>query len=220
LKAWFGFVQLIAAMLICLLLPAWSLRYWEAWVYVVVFGGSAAVITVYLQRHDPVLLQRRVTAGPAAEKSRLQRLIQAIASLAFLGILVVPAFDHRLGWSTVPGWLVAVGDALVLLGFAIVFTTFRANTYASATIETARDQRVIDSGPYAVVRHPMYGGALVLLGGTPLALASYWGLLAWLPMTVAIVWRLLDEERILSRDLAGYRVYQSRVRFHLVPGIW
>src|SRR5262245_31531579 len=115
-------------MLICLLLPAWSLRYWEAWVYVVVFGGSAAVITVYLQRHDPVLLQRRVTAGPAAEKSRLQRLIQAIASLAFLGILVVPAFDHRLGWSTVPGWLVAVGDALVLLGFAIVFTTFRANT--------------------------------------------------------------------------------------------
>jgi protein-S-isoprenylcysteine O-methyltransferase Ste14 len=220
LKAWFGLVQLIVTILLCLLLPAWSLHYWEAWVYVALFAGSSVVITVYLQRYDPALLQRRVAVGPTAEKSGLQRLIQAIASVAFLGILVVPAFDHRLGWSAVPRWLVTVGEGLVLLGFAIVFATFRANTYASVTIETAKDQRVIDSGPYAVVRHPMYAGALVLLLGTPLALRSYWGLLVLLPMMAAIVWRLLDEERLLSRSLPGYTEYQARVRFRLIPGLW
>lgn len=219
-RAWLGLTQFVVIMLLCLLLPAWSLRYWGAWVYIFLFAASAAAITVYLQRHDPALLQRRLAAGPTAERSRPQQLIQAIASLAFLGLMVVPGFDHRLGWSHVPRWLVVVGDGLVLLGFAIIFATFQANTYASATIETVKDQRVIETGPYAVVRHPMYAGALVMLFGTPLGLGSFWGLLVLLPMLAALVGRLLDEERVLSRELPGYVGYRSRVRARLVPGVW
>src|SRR5262245_49767985 len=128
LKAWLGLAQLVVVILLCLLLPAWSLRYWEAWVFVGLFAGSAAGITIYLQRHDPALLQRRVESGDGggstAVKSRPQRLIVAIARVAFLGALVVPAFDHRLHWSAVPVWLIAVGAALVLLGFAIIFVAF------------------------------------------------------------------------------------------------
>jgi protein-S-isoprenylcysteine O-methyltransferase Ste14 len=219
-NAWLGLAQLIVVLLVGTLLPAWSLRYWEAWVYVVLFAASVAAITVYLQRHDPALLQRRLAAGPAAERRRLQQLVQVITSVAFLGILVVASFDHRLGWSHVPRWLVLVGDGLVLLGLAIVFATFRANTYASATIELVKDQRVIDTGPYALVRHPMYAGALVMLLGTPLGLGSFWGLLVLLPMLAALIWRLLDEERMLNRDLPGYSAYRSRVRARLIPGVW
>jgi protein-S-isoprenylcysteine O-methyltransferase Ste14 len=219
-KAWLGLIQLVAAMLLCLLLPAWSLRYWQAWLYVGVFGGSAAAITIYLQRQDPELLERRVTAGPAAEKARTQQIIQTVASLAFVGILVVPGVDHRLHWSAVPTWLVILGNGLVLVGFAVVFATFRENSYASATIDTVKGQRVIATGPYAVVRHPMYAGALVLLAGTPLALGSYWGLVVLLPILVALVWRLSDEERLLTRDLPGYAAYKAQVRYRLMPGLW
>lgn len=220
MKAWLGLIQLVAAMLLCLLLPAWSLRYWQAWLYVGVFGGSAAAITIYLQRQDPELLERRVTAGPAAEKARTQQIIQTVASLAFVGILVVPGVDHRLHWSAVPTWLVILGNGLVLVGFAVVFATFRENSYASATIDTVKGQRVIATGPYAVVRHPMYAGALVLLAGTPLALGSYWGLVVLLPILVALVWRLSDEERLLTRDLPGYAAYKAQVRYRLMPGLW
>jgi len=212
--------KLVGVLLLCLFLPAWSLRYWQAWVFLALFAGSAAATTWYLQRHDIELLRRRLAAGPHAEKERRQQVIQLLASEAFIGMFVVPGFDHRFGWSTVPLPLVVIGDLLVILGFWIVFLTFRENSYTSAIIETAEGQPVISTGPYAIVRHPMYAGAIRMRMGTPLALASLWALVCFAIMVAAIVWRLLDEERLLSRDLPGYAAYRSSVMYRLVPFIW
>ena len=171
-------------------------------------------------KNDPKLLERRVKAGVGAERERSQNIIQAFAALAFIAIFVVSVLDHRFAWSTVPAYLTALGDVLVALGFYLVFLVFKENTFASGTIEVGAEQKVIMTGPYALVRHPMYIGALVMLVGVPLALGSLWGLLTIVPMVIVLVARLLDEEKFLAKNLAGYSEYQSRVRSRLVPMIW
>jgi protein-S-isoprenylcysteine O-methyltransferase Ste14 len=219
-KALLGLANLVVVMAVLVFVPAGTWRYWEGWVFLLLFSSCALAISLYLVRRDPGLLERRVAAGPIAEQRTRQKVIQTMASTAFLSIIVVPALDRRFGWSHVPLPLVVVGDALVVLGFLIVFRVFRENSFASAVIEVGAEQRVIDTGPYARVRHPMYAGALVLLAGIPLALGSFWGLLALLPFTGIIVWRLRDEERFLERELPGYQGYRGRVRHRLVPGVW
>ena len=215
-----GFTQLITVLGILLLAPARTFGYWQAWVYLFVFAASSALITAYLWKKDPRLLERRLNAGPWAEKDSMQKLIQLLASLAFIGAMILPSLDHRFSWSAVPPPVVVVGDVLVALGFVIVFLVFKANTYTAATIEVAPGQRVISTGPYAIVRHPMYSGALVMLLGTPLALGSWWGLLMFIPMLLAIAWRALDEERFLLTNLLGYEEYCQLVRYRLVPFVW
>jgi protein-S-isoprenylcysteine O-methyltransferase Ste14 len=199
---------------------AGTLHYLEAWVFLATFFLSSLAITLHLLKRDPKLLERRVKAGPVAEERPNQRIIQALASGAFLAILAVPALDHRFGWSRVPLLVVAAGDVLVAVGFLVVFLVFRANSYAAAVIEVDTEQRVIDTGPYAWVRHPMYAGALVLLGGAPLALGSFWGLLVLVPFTAVIVWRLLDEEAFLLGQLPGYAAYRDKTRYRLIPFVW
>jgi protein-S-isoprenylcysteine O-methyltransferase Ste14 len=215
-----GFAQLMVALGIALFGPAWTFDFLQAWVYLLIFAGSAALITVYLWQKDPKLLERRVNAGPTAEKENRQKLIQLVAAIAFIGILVVPSLDHRFGWSHVPLAIVIAGDALVVLGFLIVFFVFKENTFTAATIEVAADQRVIATGPYARVRHPMYVGGLILLLGTPLALGAWWGLVMFVALALVIVFRLLDEETFLAQHLPGYTDYCRRVRYRLVPGLW
>jgi protein-S-isoprenylcysteine O-methyltransferase Ste14 len=219
-KTVLGFVQLIVGMGILLFGPAWTLDFWQGWVYLFVFTASSTMITAYLWKKDPKLLERRVNAGPAAEKETSQKLIQLFASLTFIGTMILPSLDHRISWSDVPLPVVILGDVFVALGFFVIFLVFKENSFAAATIEVAPDQRVISTGPYALVRHPMYSGALVMLFGTPLALGSWWGLLMFIPMTFIIVWRLLDEEKFLSKNLSGYTEYCQRVRYRLVPFIW
>jgi protein-S-isoprenylcysteine O-methyltransferase Ste14 len=219
-KTVLGFTQLIVFLGAALFVPAWTLNYWQAWVYLVIFAAASALITVYLWKYDRNLLESRVKAGPHAEKEKSQKSIQALASLAFIGILVLPSLDHRLGWSHVPPICLIAGDALVAFGFFAVFIVLKENTFPSATIEVAPNQRVISTGPYALVRHPMYAGALVMLYATPIALGSWWGILMSIPMTLVIVMRLLDEERFLQRSLPGYTEYCQKVRFHLVPYAW
>ena len=219
-KTTIGFAQLIVGLGVLLFAPAWTLDFWQAWVYLFVFAASAAVVTVYLWKRDPKLLERRVRAGPGAEKEAAQRVIQLMASVAFVGVLVVPAIDHRLAWSRVPLYVVIAGNVSVATGFVIVFLVFRENTFTAATIEVAADQTVIATGSYAVVRHPMYAGALIMLFGTPLALGSSWGLLMFIPITLVIVWRLLDEEKFLSKNLPGYSNYTKNVRYRLLPFVW
>ncbi len=215
-----GFAQLVAALLIFLFVPAWTFHFWQAWVYLGVFVGASVLVTLYLWAHDRELLQRRLKAGPAAEQQGTQKIIQAFAALGFVATMIVPALDHHFGWSTVPAGLVVLGDLMVALGFLAIFFVYRANTFTAATIQVVQDQRVITTGPYALVRHPMYAGALVMLLGTPLALGSWWGLLVMAPMTATIVWRLLDEERFLARSLAGYEEYRQKVRYRLIPFVW
>jgi protein-S-isoprenylcysteine O-methyltransferase Ste14 len=219
-KAAFGFLQLIAVLGILLLVPAWTLDYWQAWVYLSVFAGSSALITLYLWKNDPKLLERRTNAGPRAENDSSQKLIQRLASFVFVGAMVLPSLDHRFAWSAVPVSVVAAGDVLAALGFLIVFFVFRENTFAAAAIGVTPNQRVVATGPYAVVRHPMYAGALVMLFGTPLALGSWWGLVMFIPMLFIIAWRARAEERFLIKNLPGYREYCGVVRFRLVPLFW
>jgi protein-S-isoprenylcysteine O-methyltransferase Ste14 len=219
-RAVLGLAQLIGVMGVFLFTPAWTFGYWEAWVYLFVFGASSALITAYLWKKDPQLLQRRINAGPGAEREKNQKLIQLVASVAYICGLVVPSLDHRFSWSAVPLALVVVGDALTVLGFLMVLLVFKENTFTAATIEVAPGQRVISTGPYARIRHPMYSGALVILLGTPLALASWWALVIFILMLVVIAWRALDEERFLSRNLPGYAEYCRMVRYRLVPFVW
>jgi len=219
-QAALGFAQLVVVMGLVLFAPAGTLRWVEGWVFLGLFFGSSLAITIYLARKDPALLQRRTQAGPLAEKERSQKIIQGVAGISFLSTLVLPALDHRFGWSHVPLPGVIAGDALVLLGFLIVFLVFRENTFTSSVIEVAAEQRVIDTGPYAVVRHPMYVGGLVLVAGIPLALGSLVGLATFPPFAAIIVWRLVQEERFLVQHLAGYPAYRQKTRHRLIPRVW
>jgi len=219
-KTVLGFTQLISVLGILLLVPAWTLDYWQAWVYWFVFAASSALITAYLWKRDPKLLERRIDAGPGAETEKTQKLIQLLAFLVFIGAMILPSLDHRYSWSAVPLPVVLAGDVVVALGFLIVFLVFKENTFAAATIAVSSDQKVVSTGPYAIVRHPMYSGALVMLLGTPLALGSWWGLLMFIPMTLIIAWRARDEERFLDKKLSGYEEYCQRVRYRLAPLVW
>jgi protein-S-isoprenylcysteine O-methyltransferase Ste14 len=219
-KAFGGLFFLLLVMAALLFLPAWTLDYWQAWAFLAIFGASALAITVYLMKRDPKLLERRVYAGPTAEKETSQKIIQFVTSIGFIAILVVSALDYRFAWSVVPLYIVVAGDALVATGFLFVFFVYKVNTFAAATIEIALDQKVISTGLYALVRHPMYMGAFFLLVGIPLSLRSYWGLLVIALMMPALIWRLLAEEKFLAKNLPGYSEYQNNVRYRLVPGVW
>jgi protein-S-isoprenylcysteine O-methyltransferase Ste14 len=219
-KTFLSLVVLGIIMGLLLFVPAGTTRYWEAWVYLAVFMGPSLLISLYLMRKDPALLERRMSGGPMAEKETRQKTIMLFASIGFIALLLVPALDHRFGWSAIPVPVEIAGDLLVGIGFYFTFLVYKENTFTSATIEVAEDQKVISTGPYAVVRHPMYASALLYLIGTPLALGSYWGLAALVLMTPFLIWRLFDEERFLALNLTGYLEYQKTVRYRLLPHVW
>jgi protein-S-isoprenylcysteine O-methyltransferase Ste14 len=219
-RAWFALAILAVAMGLLLFVPAGTVHYWQAWLYLSIFMGASALTTIYLMRKDRALLERRMSGGPTAESRPVQKFIMLCTSIGFIALLVVPAFDHRFGWSTVPVRGVVAGDVFVAIGFFLIFLVYRENTFTSATIEVAENQKVISTGPYAIVRHPMYASASLYLLGTPLALGSYWGLVPIVTMMPFLIWRLFDEERLLAQNLPGYSEYQKRVRHRLVPFVW
>ena len=219
-QALLSLVVLTAVMGLLLLIPAGTIHYWQAWVYLFIFMGASLLTTLYLMKKDPALLNRRMRGGPTAEKRRTQKLIMLFTSICFIALLVVPALDHRFRWSAMPLSCVIGGDVLVAMGFYFIFLVYKENTFTSATIEVAADQKVISTGPYAIVRHPMYASALLYLVGTPLALGSFWGLLALSGMIPFLIWRLYDEESFLAGNLPGYTEYQKTVRHRLIPFIW
>jgi protein-S-isoprenylcysteine O-methyltransferase Ste14 len=219
-KALLSLVALAVSMGLLVFAPAGTAQYWQAWLYLGIFTGLSLLTTLYLIKKDPALLKRRMTGGPTAEKVATQKIIMLFASIGFIGLLLVPALDHRFGWSMVPFPVVIAGDTLVVIGFYFIFLVYRENTFTSATIEIAKDQKVISTGPYALVRHPMYASAFLYLIGTPLALGSYWGLLVLLFMISVLIWRLFDEETFLAKNLPGYTEYQKQVQHRLVPYVW
>jgi len=219
-KAWFALAVLLAVMGLLLFLPAGTVHYWQAWVYLSIFSGASVLTTLYLMREDPALLERRMSGGPTAEKRPVQKFIMLCTSIGFIALLVVPAFDHRFGWSAVPPGGVLAGELLVAIGFYLIYRVYRENTFTSATIEVTENQTVISTGPYAIVRHPMYASASLYLLGTPLALGSWWGFVPIAVMLPFLIWRLLDEEGFLARNLTGYAEYQRQVRHRLVPFVW
>ncbi len=219
-KTLIGFLRTLVMLLAAVFGPVWTFRYWQGWAGLAAFFGPALVITIWVAKHDPALLERRLKAGAKAEQRIGQKVVQGIAAVVFLADYAIPALDHRFGWSRMPWYVTLAGDAMMLIGFAIVFEVFKENSYTSGIIEVANDQKVVSTGPYAHVRHPMYTGALIMLFGIPIALGSWWGILVNLPMTAGIVWRLLDEEQFLGQNLPGYTEYRAKVKFRLVPGVW
>jgi protein-S-isoprenylcysteine O-methyltransferase Ste14 len=220
LRAWLALLLLAVVMGLLLFVPAGTVHYWEAWAYLFIFTGASILITFYLMRKDSALLERRMSGGPTAETQPAQRFIMLCTAIAFIALLVVPAFDYRFAWSNVPFEGVMAGDALVAIGFYLIALVYRENTFASAIIEVAENQKVISTGPYAIVRHPMYASASLYLFGTPLALASYWGFVPIAVMMPFLIWRLIDEECFLAQNLSGYTAYQEQVRYRLVPFVW
>jgi protein-S-isoprenylcysteine O-methyltransferase Ste14 len=219
-KSFAGIAAVVAGMAALVFLPAWTVDYWQAWVFLAVYGVAGAVIMAYLARRDPKLLERRMSGGPWAETRTSQRVIMSAASLGFVALLVLPALDHRFGWSSVPAYASIAADVLVVIGLWIVLRVFRENTYTASTIQVADEQRVISTGPYALVRHPMYSGSLLYIAAMPVALGSWWALLVLVPLLPVMVWRILDEEGFLANDLTGYAEYTRNVRYRLVPHVW
>jgi protein-S-isoprenylcysteine O-methyltransferase Ste14 len=203
-----------------LFVPAGTLLYWQGWAFAFVFVAASAAFAIYLAVYDPELLRRRMEAGPSHEQEPVQRILIRLIMIAFILLIVVPALDYRFGWSRAP-WPVAIaGDVLVALAFFFFYRVVRVNSFAASTVRVEQGQRVVSTGPYAWVRHPMYTGALVLVIGMPIALGSWWGLLV-VPLFVPILaLRILNEEDVLARGLPGYTAYQQRVRYRLIPFVW
>ena len=220
-------VQTIATFLIgafllgvLLFIPAGTLNYWQAWVFIVVFMTSVNVIGLYLALKDPALLERRKKFGPTKEQSPVQKVAISIGVLALLGMFVFSSLAHRFGWSPVPAYGSLAGDALVALGLFLNLLVFKENSYGGSTIEVAADQKVISTGPYAVVRHPMYVGVLIMIIGIPLGLDAWWSLAIIALTAPVLIGRILDEEKLLRKDLPGYVEYTQKVRYRLVPYVW
>ena len=210
----------LATFALILFLPAGTLDYWQAWVFATVFTAATIVPTIYLAKTNPAALQRRMRAGPRAETRTAQKIIATGALLGLFGMMAFSAFDHRMGWSTVPVWLCLLGDVLVAAGLGIAMLVVIQNGYAAATVTVETGQKVVSGGVYKFVRHPMYVGNVIMMLGIPLALGSYWGLLLLIPGMLVLVFRILDEEKMLTQELAGYREYAQRVRYRLVPNVW
>ena len=205
---------------VLLFLPAGTFAYWEGWVFVAVFFACNLALTAYLVLKDPKLLERRMKVGPAAEKGTAQKIIMVLAFILFALAAVLPALDHRFGWSEVPAFVVVLGNILIALSYWGFYRVFRENTYGAATIQVEEEQTVISTGPYALVRHPMYSATLIMSIGMLLALGSWWGLLTLVPGSLVLAWRLLDEEKFLHKNLPGYTEYTRNVRYRLVPHVW
>ena len=200
--------------------PAGTFDYWQGWLFLAIFAASTVGFTVYLAIYDRPLLERRMKAGPQHEREWSQKIIVSLVLVAFFSLIVVSALDHRYGWSPVAPGVSILGGVVIVLSFLFISWVTRVNSFAASNIRVEKDQRVIDTGPYAYVRHPMYAGAIWLFVGMPLALGSWWSLFLILPFVPVLLWRLLDEERILQRDLPGYTEYMRRVRSRLIPFVW
>ena len=204
----------LAVLLACLFIPAGTLNYWQAWVFVAVFEGSAQALGIYFLIHDRKLVERRMNIGPVAEQRPAQKLISALFMLGFVGLVALPAFDHRFGWSPVAPVVSVIASAMIVLSFVLFFVVMQSNSYAASTIRVEEGQPVVSTGPYAYVRHPMYSGALLLLLAVPLALGSWWSVLLVVPFFPVLVWRILDEENFLRKDLRVRRVYaEGKISF-------
>jgi protein-S-isoprenylcysteine O-methyltransferase Ste14 len=216
-----GFVGLLffAAMLF---IPAGSLKFWQGWAFMALAFGNMLVFGTYFYKRDPQLLERRLLMR---EKVSEQKLVIKLGSLIFFPSFLLPGLDYRFGWSRtflgpVPLWLTLLALSLILGCYLLFFWIVKVNRFASRIIQVEAGQTVVSTGPYGIIRHPMYFGIVLLWLLAPLALGSYVALPAFALLIPIIIFRLLDEEEILRRDLPGYSEYCQHVRYRLIPFVW
>jgi len=198
-------------------LPAGTLNYWQAWVWLAIMFMPMALVGRWLMHHDPALLERRMHTR---EKQKYQKWFQILATPIFILIFLLPGFDRRFGWSAIPAIIIILTDILILIGYGLFFLVMRENSYASRVVEVAADQKVIKTGPYAFVRHPMYTSVILMWVLTPLALGSLWAFIQALLIPFMLIVRIKNEEKVLTEELPGYREYLQEVKYRLIPGIW
>jgi protein-S-isoprenylcysteine O-methyltransferase Ste14 len=205
---------------LCLFVPAGTLDYWQAWMVIAQFVGCSAVFNTYLALSNPAVLRRRMLPGPGAETRMIQKIASSGLLLSSAMVMVISALDHRFGWSDPPGWTLALGGALVAVGLVLAMLVVVQNSYATVNVAVDGTHTIVSGGLYQLVRHPMYFGGLIMVAGMPLALGSYWGLTVVSAVLASLAIRLVDEEKLLSSDLPGYREYTQQVRHRLIPGVW
>ena len=206
-----------AGLALIFFLPAGTFNFWEAWAWLLIVIIPMLGILVYLLKNDPALLERRMRTR---EREKEQSLLIKLSYVWFLLAFLLPGFDHRFGWSHVPTEIVIASEVIVLAGYCMFILVMLENSYASRVVEVEAGQTVISSGPYSIVRHPMYLSAIIMWAFTPLALGSYWAILPALLILPILVARILNEEQVLVRDLPGYPEYVQQVKHRLVPGVW
>jgi protein-S-isoprenylcysteine O-methyltransferase Ste14 len=219
-KAWEGQAKGIVILLLLLMLPAWSLSFWQGWLFWLVFSISTSFISYYFLKHDPALVASRLRAGAGAEHEPAQKRIQTVAAVVGLLTYIMPGIERHFTGLPSPVSVVILGNAAFLAGAWIVFLAFRENSHASSIIEVKSGQRVIATGPYGVVRHPMYSGCVLAFIASSLALGSLWSLPFAIALSLVVVARLLDEEKYLKANLPGYTAFCQQVRYRLVPTLW
>ncbi|MCK6538603.1 MAG: isoprenylcysteine carboxylmethyltransferase family protein [Anaerolineales bacterium] len=200
-----------------LFLPAGTFKYWQAWVWLAVLFIPMGFSLAYLLKIDPKLLERRTRTDEMRPEQR--RIIMA-SVIYFLVIFILPGFDVRYGWSNVPVWLCLAADGVVLASYLLYLLVLKTNTYASRVVEVEQGQQVITSGPYALVRHPMYLAMILMMTATPLALGSYWIMLPSILFILLLAARAKNEEELLQKELKGYSEYMQKTRYRLFPGVW
>lgn len=212
-------VYLAAAAVIALVLfvPAGTLDYWQAWLYMAAVLIPALFVIIYFMIRDPAFLERRFRTR---EKEAKQRFVIRFALAVFIIAFIIPGLDRRYGWSLVPPEISIAADVLVLAGYLFVFEVFRENSYAGRTVQVDEGQKVVTTGLYSVVRHPMYAGQLVLYLATPLALGSYVAMVPFLFNIPVYILRIQNEEEVLRKELAGYKEYCEKTKYRLVPFVW
>jgi protein-S-isoprenylcysteine O-methyltransferase Ste14 len=207
----------IPALLLILFLPAGTFIYWEAWVYLAILLIPMLIVMAYFLKKTPEFLVRRMKLK---EKEGEQKIIVKLALIPFLLAFILPGIDKRFGWSNVPIFIIVAADILVCVGYIFVVLVFKENQFASRIIEVVEGQKVIQSGPYRIVRHPMYMGSTLMYVASPLALGSYWAIIPAIFIIPIFVARIINEEKVLTKELEGYLEYKQKTRYRLIPGIW
>lgn len=200
-----------------LFLPAGSLHYPNGWLFIGLLFIPMLILGVVLLIKSPDLLKKRLGAK---EQETTQRGVVAVSGLLFILGFVVAGLDFRFGWSSMPMWGVTVSSAVLLTSYALYAEVMRENAYLSRTVEVQENQKVIDTGLYGIVRHPMYAVTLWLFLSIPMVLGSWWSLLCFAPYLAVIVVRIRNEEKVLEAGLDGYTDYKKRVKYRLVPFVW
>lgn len=198
-----------------LFIPAGSFGFWQAWMWLVEFLFMMLYMGVYLNKKNQALLKRRMEFKEKEKMSAIQKLL----NLYILGYFV-PGFDYRFHWSSVPVPLVILSNIIVIVGLIVIILVFKENSYASTTVKVENGQSVITTGPYSIVRHPMYTGMVLITLLTPLALGSYWAIIPFFFSLPSTILRIRNEEKLLKVHLTGYNDYCLKTKYRLIPFIW
>lgn len=199
------------------LVPAGTFNYWQVYVYFAFLVIPMIFVLFYFLKNDPQFLERRTKTR---EKEKTQRVIQITFSLFFVSAFIISGLDRRFGWSNISPYMILLANIVSLFGYLIVIIVFKQNSYASRVVEVENSQKVISTGIYSIIRHPMYLGVIIMWIPIPIALGSYWALIPIATIPFSLVLRILNEESVLIRELPGYKEYCQKTKYRLIPFIW